>query len=234
MQSDSIDAAGRMESGEDAPAATATTAPPPAETDLRRAVELPVQGEALSSPAEAPAGTDALKPAPVADPSKPAVAPRGKASDQPVKRSGQVAVFVSRKERRIFVRQGFIPLFDMPVSIDEPDQPLGTHVLTAMGPAEGETGMRWNLITVPNDTSPRVERMQLRRGSARQPPAPPPNPVRLKPPSSAAQALDRIAFPPEAVERVAELLIPGSSLVISDDGLGRETGRYTEFIVLTR
>jgi hypothetical protein len=41
-------------------------------------------------------------------------------------------------------------------------------------------------------------------------------------------------MPKEAVDRVGELLIPGSSLVISDDGLGRETGRYTEFIVVTR
>jgi hypothetical protein len=56
----------------------------------------------------------------------------------------------------------------------------------------------------------------------------------LKAPSSAAEALDRIQFPKEAVDRIGELLIPGSSLVISDDGLGRETGRGTEFIVLTR
>ena len=38
----------------------------------------------------------------------------------------------------------------------------------------------------------------------------------------------------EEIDRIGELLIPGSSLVIADDGLGRETGRYTEFIVLTR
>ena len=41
-------------------------------------------------------------------------------------------------------------------------------------------------------------------------------------------------MPKEAVDRISELLIPGSSLVISDEGLGRETGRGTEFIVLTR
>jgi hypothetical protein len=52
-------------------------------------------------------------------------------------------------------------------------------------------------------------------------------------PSTAAEALDRISLPPEAVERISELLVPGSSLIISDHGLGRETGRYTEFIVLT-
>jgi len=39
-------------------------------------------------------------------------------------------------------------------------------------------------------------------------------------------------MPQEAVERIGELLIPGSSLVIPDEGLGAETGRYTEFIVL--
>jgi hypothetical protein len=41
-------------------------------------------------------------------------------------------------------------------------------------------------------------------------------------------------MPKEAVERISELLVPGSSLAISDEGLGKETGRYTEFIVLTR
>ena len=56
----------------------------------------------------------------------------------------------------------------------------------------------------------------------------------VKAPSTAAQALDRIHLPQEAIDRIGELLIPGSSLVVSDEGLGRETGRYTEFIVLGR
>jgi hypothetical protein len=43
-----------------------------------------------------------------------------------------------------------------------------------------------------------------------------------------------VTIPQEAVDRIAELLVPGSSLIISDEGLGRETGRYTEFIVETR
>jgi hypothetical protein len=41
-------------------------------------------------------------------------------------------------------------------------------------------------------------------------------------------------LPQQAVDRIGELLVPGSSLVVSDEGLGRETGRDTEFIVLTR
>ena len=52
--------------------------------------------------------------------------------------------------------------------------------------------------------------------------------------SNATEALDRVTIPQEAIDRIAELLTPGSSLIITDEGLGRETGRYTEFIVETR
>src|SRR6202011_1037397 len=43
-----------------------------------------------------------------------------------------VSVFVSRKSSKLFVRQGFTPLFDVPVRIENPEEPLGTHVFTAM------------------------------------------------------------------------------------------------------
>jgi L,D-transpeptidase catalytic domain len=47
----------------------------------------------------APMSSEAVKPWPTIDPPKPLV-PRYKMTDQPVKPTGQVAVFVSRKERR--------------------------------------------------------------------------------------------------------------------------------------
>jgi hypothetical protein len=40
-------------------------------------------------------------------------------------------------------------------------------------------------------------------------------------------------MPHAGVEHISEVLIPGSSFVLSDEGLGRETGRATEFIVLS-
>jgi hypothetical protein len=187
----------------------------------------------------APGDDNAVRPAPTDDPPKPA-APPFRRADQPVKRSGQVAVFVSRKEMKLFVRQGMVPLFDTPVAIDEPDRPLGTHVFTAMGSTADGAGMRWNLMTVANDPSLPAKPPGTRKRLREPPPAAAPQPaahkpaIALKPASTAAQALDRIQMPKEAVDRVGELLIPGSSLVISDDGLGRETGRYTEFIVVTR
>ena len=170
--------------------------------------------------------SDNVKPAPTADPAKPPEPPAIRAVEEPLKRSGQVAVFVSRKEQRIFVRQAFIPLFDMPVVIEDADQPLGTHVFTAMEATENGAGMRWNLITVPFEvTAP--ERKDARKKKEAKPI------FRQKPPPKAAEALNRIQMPQEAVERISELLIPGSSLVVSDEGLGRETGRYTEFIVVS-
>jgi hypothetical protein len=193
-----------------------------------------VPAVAEPQPAEAaPRGSDIVKPAPTVDPAKPA-APPIKPAEQPTKRTGQVAVFVSRKEQKIFVRQGFVPLFDMPVVIDQPDQPLGTHVFTAMEVTDNGSGMRWNVMTVPTEPSASAEQRDARKTSKDVPRETPKPAARSKPPATAAEALNRIQIPQEAADRIGEILIPGSSLVVSDEGLGRETGRYTEFIVLSR
>jgi L,D-transpeptidase catalytic domain len=214
----------------------------------------PIQGEApaASQPAEAettgvtpaqavdaPAATPAVEATPGAEPEKrepteaeprkPA-SPRNRAGE-PLKTTGQVAVFVSKREKKVFVRQGFIPVFDMPIEIANPDQPLGTHVFTAMEIQDGGGRMRWNAISMPAENLSRpVDVRSGKRGRNVEPAAA----HNGKAPSTAAEALARINLPPEAVERISELLTPGSSLVVSDHGLGRETGRYTEFIVLTQ
>jgi len=164
-----------------------------------------------------------------AEPKKPA-SPRNRAGE-PLKTSGQVAVFISKREKKIFVRQGFQPVFDMPIEIANPEQPLGTHVFTAMEIKDGGGRMRWNAISMPAEHSARPVDV---RGGKRSKKAEPVAVHDGRAPSTAAEALDRITLPPEAVERISELLTPGSSLVVSDHGLGRETGRYTEFIVLTQ
>jgi L,D-transpeptidase catalytic domain len=201
---------------------------PTARSDAEAAPEIEQKSAPAPAPANgneaAPRGTELPQPAPSADPAKP---PRTKAAEEPITRTGQVAVFVSRKEQKIFVRQGFVPLFDMPLVIDQPDEPLGTHVFTAMEVTENGGGMRWNVITMPTQASAAREQRDGKKRSKALNAAP-----RPKPPPTPAQALERIQMPQEAVDRIAELLIPGSSLVVSDEGLGPETGRYTEFIVL--
>ncbi len=45
-----------------------------------------------------------------------------------------------------------------------------------------------------------------------------------------------LEFPPsgDVVERISELLTPGSSLIVSDYGISEETGKDTDFIVVTQ
>ena len=50
---------------------------------------------------------------------------------------------------------------------------------------------------------------------------------------TAAEALDRIILPPEAIQRISALVLPGSSLIVSDNALSDETDADTDFIVLT-
>ena len=127
-----------------------------------------------------------------------------------------------------------MPLFDMPIEIANPEQPLGTHVFTALEVLDDGAHMRWNAISMPPDAGARRRRaLQPKKKGKKSEPAPKPS-GRGEPASTAAQALDRVTIPQEAIDRISELLIPGSSLIISDYGLGNETGRYTEFIVVTR
>src|SRR5262249_11163682 len=45
-------------------------------------------------------------------------------------------------------------------------------------------------------------------------------------------AVGRTVIPPETAERVAAMISPRSSVIISDEGLSSETGRHTDFVVL--
>ncbi|MET0539702.1 MAG: L,D-transpeptidase, partial [Xanthobacteraceae bacterium] len=57
-----------------------------------------------------------------------------------------VSVFISRKTQRLYVRRAFAPILEIPVTIQDPERPIGTHVFTAVEQANG--GMRWSVISV--------------------------------------------------------------------------------------
>jgi L,D-transpeptidase catalytic domain len=57
-----------------------------------------------------------------------------------------VSLFISRKTQRIYVRHGIEPGYDLPVTIRDPDKPLGTHIFTAMARTDG--GLRWTAVTI--------------------------------------------------------------------------------------
>src|SRR5204863_659703 len=43
-----------------------------------------------------------------------------------------VSVFISRTTQRLYVRRGFEATLEVPVTIRNPDKPIGTHVFTAV------------------------------------------------------------------------------------------------------
>ena len=139
-----------------------------------------------------------------------------------------ISVFVSRKLSKLFVRRGFAPLFDVPVRVENPEQPLGTHVFTAMEFQNEGAAIRWTVVSIPEDF-PRMS-----EGATKEREAPAKQPLPSAPlPDKANAALDRIEIPPDTVERISELLTPASSLIISDNGFSGETGKDTDFIVVT-
>ena len=57
-----------------------------------------------------------------------------------------VSVFISRTTQRLYVRRGFESILEVPVTIRNPDKPIGTHVFTAVGRTAG--GLRWTAVTI--------------------------------------------------------------------------------------
>ncbi len=139
-----------------------------------------------------------------------------------------VSVFVSRKSSKLFVRQGFTPLFDIPVRIQDPEQSLGTHVFTVMGFQNEDETLRWTVVSI-LEKSPPTPSKRPARGKQIVETTPP-----VSSPDKANEALDRIEIPQDVVERITELLTPGSSLIVSDYGISEETGKDTDFIVVTQ
>lgn len=149
---------------------------------------------------------------------------------------GQIAVFVSRKDSKLYVRQNFAPLFDVPVTIAPSDRQLGTHVFTAEADKTDPNLLRWSVVTLPvtarnaarNDND---DRSAHRRKTAAAP-------AEVKPmlvPDTPAEALDRITIPQDTMVRIAEALTTGSSIIVSDQGINQgETGEGTDFIVSLR
>jgi L,D-transpeptidase catalytic domain len=168
-----------------------------------------------------------------AEPSAVEPAPPPQIAD-PLQRPGPLSLFVSRKEGKLFVRKGFTPVFDTPIAIAHPEVPLGTHVFTASRPASEGFGVRWFAVSIGNDRAA-AARVPAKRKAAHAARDERPMPLTAESLHQAAvQALDRIELPPEALERIAPLVVPGASLLISDQGLGAETGRDTDFIVVTK
>jgi hypothetical protein len=125
------------------------------------------------------------------------------------------------------VRQAFEPVLEVPVTIQDPGRPVGTHVFTATGSIDGTSDLRWTVVSLKGghgDT-----RVAAARDAARGAPDVEPAPADV---SGAKAALDRIAIPADVADRIAEMISPRSSVIVSDEALSPETGKGTEFVVI--
>ncbi|MBO3759847.1 L,D-transpeptidase family protein [Ciceribacter sp. L1K22] len=121
---------------------------------------------------------------------------------------------------QILVRQKFKPLFEAPISIDDPGKPLGTHFLEATHVNRFSGKADWHGVTLDNHLAPATrERLEIDADAA---------------PDSLQGALDRVTIPDDIRQKIAHLLDEGTSITISDVSDTRETGLGTDFITITR
>jgi lipoprotein-anchoring transpeptidase ErfK/SrfK len=190
-----------------------------AKTEANKAEVKADDARTAASKAKDQARLDAPKPAPAM-----AAAP---------KRSGQISVFVSRKDSKLYARQNFAPLFDVPVTIAPSDRPLGTHVFTAQVDKDDANVLHWSVVSLP--VRARYAEQRDERGSRRHGVA---GAAEIKPMPAAdspAEALDRLTIPAEAMARIVDALSTGGSIIVSDQGIAAgETGEGTDFIVSLR
>ncbi len=153
------------------------------------------------------------------------------------KAAGPIAIFISKREGKLFVRQNFKPIYDVKVAFNIDDAALGTHVFTALPGDNPASGVRWSVTTVPSALALQQERERVARATRK--------PVKTQGVQvasrsdavfserilSAREALERVSIPDEARDILAAAITPGSSLIVSDLGFGTETGRGTDFIV---
>ncbi|MGA7070519.1 L,D-transpeptidase family protein [Bradyrhizobium sp.] len=153
------------------------------------------------------------------------------------KNTGQIAVFVSRKDSKLYVRQNFSPLFDVPVTIAPDARPLGTHIFTAQVDGTDANVLHWSVVSLPVPSRPAGRHAEDERNlrgrrfaSA--------GPIQAKPvpmPDDPAEALDRLNLPAEVMAKIYEAVSTGGSIIVSDQGIAAgETGEGTDFIVSLR
>ncbi len=137
-----------------------------------------------------------------------------------------LALFISKRKRKIYGSQGWHRVFEAPVVIRQPHQPIGTHLYVALGADQATGQLSWTRVTMPvNPRRAMADRGPVYRG--RRPTQP------IGPPSTAAEALDRIEIPPDIMKIIRNRVWAGASLIITDNAPGNETGKYTDHIVQT-
>jgi hypothetical protein len=239
-----------LKSAEEALAAANSNAAPN-QTAIERAEEAKTKAQAKI--AEAQTQLDAAKAA--AEPKVEAVArareeaktaeaakvAAASAAKEAAAKMSPVSVFISRQTQRLYVRQAFQPIFETPIVIKDADKPIGTHVYTALDYVKDGADVRWSAVSMTSSQGRQEPEASPRRryddyedypsSRRRQKVDRNAEPVAVDV-NAAKAALDRLTIPQEAIDRIAEVVSPGSALIVSDEALSKETGKGTDFVVV--
>lgn len=148
-----------------------------------------------------------------------AVGPSAAAQEAYVPRPGPVSVFISRRQQRLYVRKGFEAVFDAPITISQPAEPMGTYVFTAVELIKNGEAFRWNVVALANQTVGKKTFYDTDRS------------VR-----AASATLDRIQIPPDVAARVSSIIQTGATVIVTDRGPGSRRSLLpdNDFSVVTR
>jgi hypothetical protein len=151
----------------------------------------------------------------------------GQAAEEAMRRTFPVSVLVSRKTQRLYVRKGNMPVYEGPVAIRDQQAPIGTFVFTAVDLGAANE-LRWTVVSMYGNPT-RIEPASSAVASSGRPRGAAPARTDT---AAAGAALDRIALTQEARDLISEVVLPGASLIVSDEGPSRETGKDTDFVVV--
>jgi hypothetical protein len=149
-----------------------------------------------------------------------------KAAEEAKRNLLPVSVLISRKAQRLYIRKNNVPIFEAPVLVRDADKPIGTFVWTALE-SDGAGGMRWNMVSMYKNALNIEPNARAKQGSAIAR-----HGQGLPADTAAAEAaLRRLTLTDESIERISEVVLPGSSLIVTDELPSVETGKDTDFVV---
>jgi len=139
-----------------------------------------------------------------------------------LRRAMPVSVLISKKDQRIYVRQGLAPVFDAPVGVRDPETPLGSHLYIATAANDDGTALKWSVVSMPARAAEEQGARRTNKAWVDEQAGMPPTPRRST--STPAEALERVEIAQDVRDRIAERLWTGGSLIITDQPLSGETG----------
>jgi lipoprotein-anchoring transpeptidase ErfK/SrfK len=142
-----------------------------------------------------------------------------------------LSVLISKKDQRIYVRQGLAHLFDAPISVRDPETPLGSHLYIATATKDDGSSLKWSVVSPPaRIVQAQSDMRRTNRTGVEDAEEAFSAPREWG--STAEEALERIELTQDVRDRIAERLWTGGSLIISDRPLSGETsGEGTDLTI---